>query len=172
MLDDLSRVEIDLARAALAQARGEGTAPHLLGAAVDRAARRSVLRPFLLVGPQLAAGLATLPPRPGPARAFADEIRGRLDGGRPAAVAPLPEDPSDLTARERDVLAHLPSLMTVDEIAAVLHISPNTVRHHQKAIYRKLGVTTRRAAVGAAHRRRLLPGTVHLGSAAVRPATG
>lgn len=74
--------------------------------------------------------------------------------------APAGQHLSTLTARERDVLARLPILMTVEEIASALHISPNTVRRHQKAIYRKLGVTTRRAAVRAARSRKLLDTTI------------
>lgn len=37
--------------------------------------------------------------------------------------------------------------MTTAEIAAALHLSLNTVKTHQRAIYRKLGVSTRRDAV-------------------------
>jgi hypothetical protein len=92
MLDDLTSVELDLARASVADARGEAAAAHLLGAAVDRAARRFLVRPFLLVGPRVAAVLAALPMRPGPASAFLlDEIRPRIDGGGgPARLTVVP----------------------------------------------------------------------------------
>jgi LuxR family maltose regulon positive regulatory protein len=38
-------------------------------------------------------------------------------------------------------------LETNDEIGALLYISPNTVKAHAKAVYRKLGVSNRREAV-------------------------
>ncbi|MCH5641768.1 LuxR C-terminal-related transcriptional regulator [Gordonia sp. ABSL49_1] len=42
------------------------------------------------------------------------------------------------------------------EIAADLFVSVNTVKTHQQSIYRKLGVSTRRAAVERARERNLL----------------
>ncbi|MGW5072183.1 LuxR C-terminal-related transcriptional regulator [Rhodococcus sp. NPDC004095] len=52
-----------------------------------------------------------------------------------------------LTAREREIFGFLCTRMTSAEIAAKLYVSVNTVRTHQRSIYRKLGVTTRREAV-------------------------
>lgn len=52
-----------------------------------------------------------------------------------------------LTERERQVLALLAQGMTNKEIAATLMISPNTVKRHLKAIFAKLGIRTRAAAV-------------------------
>lgn len=54
---------------------------------------------------------------------------------------------SALSRREREIFGYLCTTMTADEIAAALHVSVNTVRTHQRAIYRKLGVSTRREAV-------------------------
>jgi PAS domain S-box-containing protein len=59
-----------------------------------------------------------------------------------------------LTERERDVLWLLPSDLSTTEMAEKLEVSLNTVKTHLKAIYRKLGVNSRRAAVSrgvAAH---------------------
>ncbi|MCG7635443.1 LuxR C-terminal-related transcriptional regulator [Gordonia McavH-238-E] len=42
------------------------------------------------------------------------------------------------------------------EIAADLFVSVNTVKTHQQAIYRKLGVSSRRDAVDRARERNLL----------------
>lgn len=64
--------------------------------------------------------------------------------------------PVALTDRERAVLRQLPSLRSFDEIAADLTISHSTVKTHVRAIYSKLGVTSRRDAVGRAHRDGLL----------------
>ena len=58
---------------------------------------------------------------------------------RRAGVAPV----EPLTERELDVLRYLPTTMTLREIADQLYISQNTVKTHVKAIYRKLGCTTR-----------------------------
>lgn len=71
--------------------------------------------------------------------------------------APAPRASAwDLTPRERDVLACLRSSLTSDEIAGSLFLSINTVKTHMRAIYRKLGVDGRRAAVRVAVQRGLL----------------
>jgi LuxR family maltose regulon positive regulatory protein len=45
------------------------------------------------------------------------------------------------------VLHHLPSHLSFREIAALLFVSPNTVKTHARGIYRKLGVASRGEAV-------------------------
>lgn len=57
---------------------------------------------------------------------------------------------SGLTEREREILGYLRTTMTVAEIATRLQLSVNTVKTHQRSIYRKLGVNDRRSAVLAA----------------------
>ena len=52
-----------------------------------------------------------------------------------------------LSAREREVYGYLCTTMTATEISEVLFVSVNTVRTHQRAIYRKLGVANRREAI-------------------------
>lgn len=54
---------------------------------------------------------------------------------------------SALSPREREIFGFLCTTMTADEIADQLHVSVNTVRTHQRAIYRKLGVGNRREAI-------------------------
>lgn len=54
-----------------------------------------------------------------------------------------------LSERERDVYQQLQTGRTLPEIAAVLQLSINTVKTHQRAIYKKLGVSSRREAVQA-----------------------
>jgi LuxR family maltose regulon positive regulatory protein len=62
----------------------------------------------------------------------------------PGRHAPLP-DP--LTERELVVLQLLRGPLSRREIAAILGRSPNTIKTQTQAIYPKLGVSTRRAAI-------------------------
>ena len=62
----------------------------------------------------------------------------------------------ELTDRELAVLRYLPSRLSQREIAGELYVSLNTVKTHCKAIYRKLGVDGRKAAVQAARDHGLL----------------
>ena len=54
------------------------------------------------------------------------------------------------------MLVQLTSLSNLGEIASTLDVSVNTVKSHVRAIYGKLGVTTRRSAVLALYDRGLL----------------
>lgn len=54
---------------------------------------------------------------------------------------------SPLSDREREVFGYLCTTMTAEEIASKLYVSVNTIRTHQRAIYRKLGVNNRRDAI-------------------------
>lgn len=55
-----------------------------------------------------------------------------------------------LTERELAVLRYLPTKLSQREIASELFVSPNTVKTHCAAVYRKLGVGDRKAAVQSA----------------------
>jgi LuxR family maltose regulon positive regulatory protein len=68
----------------------------------------------------------------------------RLDRleGRPRSVG-LPE----LTEREMAVLRLLRGTLSLREIGQELYVSPNTIKTHAQAIYRKLGVSTRHDAI-------------------------
>jgi predicted ATPase/DNA-binding CsgD family transcriptional regulator len=57
-----------------------------------------------------------------------------------------------LTARERTVLQLVAGGLSNKEIAAKLGITPKTAMHHTSAVYRKLGVAGRTAAVAVAYR--------------------
>jgi LuxR family maltose regulon positive regulatory protein len=74
-------------------------------------------------------------------RAERTSVRGRVE---------------ELTDRELSVLRYLPSTLSQREIASELYVSLNTVKTHSKAIYRKLGVDGRKAAVQEARDRGLL----------------
>lgn len=58
----------------------------------------------------------------------------------------------ELTAREAEVLRLLPTRLMLREIAAELFVSTNTLKFHLRAIYQKLGVSSRAEAVEAARR--------------------
>ena len=53
----------------------------------------------------------------------------------------------ELTPAELRILFALPSHYSLPDIAARAHVSPNTVKTQAQAIYRKLGVSSRRDAV-------------------------
>jgi len=94
-------------------------------------------------------------PDPGIADRYLSRIESRhnVAGARSARAEALVEQ---LTARETAVLRYLPTKMSQREIASELYVSLNTVKTHSSAIYRKLGVGNRKAAVQAARDHRLL----------------
>ena len=53
----------------------------------------------------------------------------------------------ELTAKEHEVLGLLATRLSRREIGQRLYVSLNTVKTHQRAVYRKLGVENRTAAV-------------------------
>jgi LuxR family transcriptional regulator, maltose regulon positive regulatory protein len=139
-----------LLAAVLEAQRGNGPRSHdHLVRAIRTAAPIGLLHPFVVqrgVRALLVAGLG----RFGQLEAFVAEL---------LAHAPSGEAPSDierLTAAEAGILAELPSMLSVADIAASRGVSVNTVKTHVRAIYRKLGVDNRRGAVTAARRRGLL----------------
>ena len=68
---------------------------------------------------------------------------------RPSRVVSL-SDP--LTEREAAVLRLLGGTLSLREIGREMHLSQNTVKTHARAIYRKLGVGSRHAAVEKARK--------------------
>ena len=62
----------------------------------------------------------------------------------------------ELTAKEHEVLRLLASPLSRREIGARLYVSLNTVKTHQRSLYRKLGVDSRGAAVDRARELGLL----------------
>jgi DNA-binding CsgD family transcriptional regulator len=61
-----------------------------------------------------------------------------------------------LTERELDILSYLPTRLSTTDIAANLHISPNTVKTHLKNIYHKLEARSRNEAIIHAVQRHLI----------------
>lgn len=79
----------------------------------------------------------------------ADALLARAgDLKRRLAVPPsAPTLTEPLTEREQVVLNLLRTSLSVSEIARELYLSANTVKTHKRAIYRKLGVRSRREAI-------------------------
>ena len=83
---------------------------------------------------------------PGIARSRLAAVEARHGVARPSPLGLVEE----LTDREAEVLRYLATALSQREIAAQLFVSLNTVKSHCSAIYRKLGVADRSAAVQAA----------------------
>jgi LuxR family transcriptional regulator, maltose regulon positive regulatory protein len=62
----------------------------------------------------------------------------------------------ELTERELEVIGLLEGQLTTRQMAESLYVAPSTVRSQIKSIYRKLGVSSRGAAVKAARARGLV----------------
>lgn len=86
--------------------------------------------------------------------------------GAPTAAPDADEHPT-LTVREREIVRHVREGSTNREIAARLFLSPRTVDHHLRNVFRKLGIHSRTELLAAppdAHRVRrpvTTDGTVH-----------
>jgi len=90
-------------------------------------------------------------------RAIAGALHGPLASGlerarrrhqaRLALAAPPPPLSSGLTSREAEILRLVAAGRTNTAIARSLDVSPRTIAKHLEHIYRKLGVTSRAAAV-------------------------
>lgn len=112
------------------------------------------VRTIIEHGPQVTGLLRRLPDaRPGSyVRHLLDAAEGP-DIARAIPPQPLPDRLSD---RELEVLRLLDSDLDGPDIARQLVLSVHTVRTHTKAIYSKLGVNSRRAAVSRARELELL----------------
>ena len=71
-----------------------------------------------------------------------------FEEARPAELAPLIVDAYGLTKREGEITRLVLRGLSTAEVSAELHITPNTVRDHFKAIFDKVGVRSRRELVG------------------------
>jgi LuxR family transcriptional regulator, maltose regulon positive regulatory protein len=130
-------------------AAGErAAARRALQAALAVAERLDVLRPFAQAGTGIRELLVYQQGSFGAAEAFAERAL--------AAGARHRTPHAALSERELTVLRLLPSLLSLGEIAADLTVSVNTVKSHVRSIYAKLGVSSRRLAVLAAHEQGLL----------------
>jgi len=86
-------------------------------------------------------------------------LLARLDGleGRLNARPVVKDLAEPLTEREEAVLRLLRGPLSLREIGQELFLSTNTIKTHTRAIYRKLGVSTRAEAVERGYQAGLLP---------------
>jgi DNA-binding CsgD family transcriptional regulator len=80
------------------------------------------------------------------------DTEGRIavifEEARPSEIAPLIVDAYGLTKREGEITRLVVRGLSTAEVSGELHITPNTVRDHFKAIFDKVGVRSRRELVG------------------------
>jgi LuxR family transcriptional regulator, maltose regulon positive regulatory protein len=117
--------------------------------ALDLAEAGTMLFPFLS---QPAPGPTYHQARPGAASAAlisqAVDLLARAGGPAPPGELTRPEEPGEpLTDGETRVLHYLSSHLSAREIAHELYLSTNTVKTHQRHLYRKLDARTRTQAV-------------------------
>lgn len=127
-----------------------------LATTVQLAEPVGLLRPFIDEGPELDALLEALA-GPGNLDTFVSQVLD-ASGRRPAtARRTVSRQPvNGLSDREMDVLRYLASRLSYPEIARELYISVNTLKSHVKAVYRKLGASSRAEAVQTARQARLI----------------
>jgi LuxR family transcriptional regulator, maltose regulon positive regulatory protein len=150
-----SALDVLVLQALDADLRGEDLrARSLLAEAVRRAEPHRYVRTITEHGPSATALLRRLPdPRPG---SYLRHLLDAAEGPGPALAIPRQPLPDRLSHRELEVLQLLDSDLDGPDIARQLVVSVHTVRTHTKAIYSKLGVNNRRAAVSRARELELL----------------
>jgi LuxR family maltose regulon positive regulatory protein len=147
-----TRIEAGVVLCGLALADGRRPqARHELDRALQAAATSGAVRPLVAGGPAVLDLLARQLGSFGAGDAVGERVLSHRGFDGPDDVA--------LTDRERDVLALLETSRSLREIAAQLEVAPSTVKTHLRAVYGKLGVTSRRAAVAAGRRRGVLVGS-------------
>ena len=123
--------------------------------AIDLAQGVGMTGPFVAAGTQITALIARHRHVVATHLTFTSGLTTAAAGGS-ATAAPANPSAEVLTERERAVLNYLPTMFKSGEIASDLFITVNTVKTHQRSIYRKLGVATRRDAVDRARDLHLL----------------
>ncbi len=123
--------------------------------AVEAGRPEGFVRPFLEEAPQVLPLLRVIfASRPEP---YLAQLIAQAERAVPSTASNEPRSVMEpLTTRERQVLGYLPSHLSGPDIAARIYVSPNTVKTHLKAIYRKIGAASRAEAVVIAVSRGLL----------------
>ena len=144
--------------AAAAIERGDPAAVLTLAGALQTARRENFLSTVVTTAPQVTSYLVeqATQMRPDPftkqLTATALEVRAT----QPRTSPPGRGLAEPLTTAELGILELLPSTSSYEQIAAALYVSRNTVKTHIRAVYQKLGVTSRSQAVERAVDLRLL----------------
>jgi LuxR family maltose regulon positive regulatory protein len=153
-------IEVLLLQARAHQLRGDLAAAHgPLVRALELAEPEGYIRTFLDAGPPIAVLLASLRSHDAES-AYSRVIVAAFNVGARAGDERLSIDQGlidPLSARELEVLRLLATDLDGPGIARQLVISLSTIRSHTKAIYAKLGVSSRRAAVRRGEELELLP---------------
>jgi LuxR family maltose regulon positive regulatory protein len=142
---------LSLTEAVAAHRTGDTAAAHeRIEHAVLRAEPESILRPFAERREELADLLVQHAVWGTAHESFIAALMARDAQGETHLRA---QSYWSLTEREREVLSYMRSIMTAAEIAEALYISVNTVKTHERSIYRKLGAVSRRDALKTAAKR-------------------
>ena len=148
-----------LAVAQHAQDRTE-TALTYLSHALKLAEPERYIRTFVDLGPDM-CDLLQVAARQGIAASYVPTLlaafpeKGKISPSHPGQAS-LPYSPSPtqfvepLSDREQQILRLMSAMFSNREIAEELHLSLNTVKWYARQIYEKLGVASRREAVGRA----------------------
>jgi LuxR family maltose regulon positive regulatory protein len=146
----LPEVEYEILLGWLCASEGQqGPARDHLHLALSIAELEWLVHPFVRAGPRVGELIDRLPD---PGNAFRRVVVARARG----AGTPSEEHVDAFTPRELELLAYLPSRLTVADIASRCYVSTNTIKTHLNHIYRKLGVQSRDAAVDRANELGLL----------------
>jgi LuxR family maltose regulon positive regulatory protein len=146
-------VEAWLVRALVAEHRRcDNAAAEACAQALELAESQGFRLPFLVLGGAVARQLHREMQLIGDHPEFIADILACLGAGTGHADPPI----EPLTDRQMAILRWLPSMRGNQEIADELFVTVNTVKAHLKALYRKLGVTSRREAVARAKERGLI----------------
>ena len=135
-------IEFELLRAWMRALEGRRSQArdHLI-AALAIAEPQWLVFPFVRLGPPAADLIEELVP------SRTEFARAVVSRARSAAVSRVRSLADELTPRELELLAFLPSRLTIADIAARCFVSTNTIKTHLGHIYRKLGVSGRDAAI-------------------------
>jgi LuxR family maltose regulon positive regulatory protein len=147
------RVEGAVLRSLIAARHDHAAGLSRLEGALIAAAPVRMRRPFLVHAAELQDLLSARIEAGTAAAAYAVDLVRRM-AGQPSPPPSI--QATALTNREQLVLRYLASTMSNTEIASELYLSVNTIKTHQRMVYRKLGADGRRDAVRRAKELRLL----------------
>ena len=150
------RIEHELLLARALSSRDRAGALARLAAALRLAEPVGMVRIMLEEGPEVHALLEAVPTDARMGRFVASVLNAAYGRAMPASRGATRALVEPLSEREVGVLRYLASRLTYNEIASDLFISVNTLKSHVKAIFRKLGASTRSEAVDNARRSGLL----------------